>query len=173
MRPDLRKRFWVGVAVVVFAALALAGPSIIANVNGTAVASDGCGMGSSSGGCGTMGDTHKAGTGSMQMAHQGCAMLSGTVTAIDKRDGSVTVKIKPAASGGEPAKKALGLAKVGDALSLGLMLNKDGSAASSNSGTAVNVAKYTCPMHPEVTSDKPGKCSKCGMDLERVEGGQK
>ena len=24
---------------------------------------------------------------------------------------------------------------------------------------------YTCPMHPEVTSDKPGKCSKCGMDL--------
>ncbi len=25
---------------------------------------------------------------------------------------------------------------------------------------------YACPMHPEVTSDKPGKCSKCGMDLE-------
>ena len=25
--------------------------------------------------------------------------------------------------------------------------------------------KYSCPMHPEVTSDKPGKCSKCGMDL--------
>ena len=24
---------------------------------------------------------------------------------------------------------------------------------------------YTCPMHPEVTSDKPGKCPKCGMDL--------
>jgi multidrug efflux pump subunit AcrA (membrane-fusion protein) len=28
-----------------------------------------------------------------------------------------------------------------------------------------NKAVYTCPMHPEVTSDKPGKCSKCGMDL--------
>lgn len=26
-------------------------------------------------------------------------------------------------------------------------------------------AVYACPMHPEVTSDKPGKCSKCGMDL--------
>ena len=26
-------------------------------------------------------------------------------------------------------------------------------------------AVYTCPMHPEVTSDKPGKCSKCGMAL--------
>lgn len=25
---------------------------------------------------------------------------------------------------------------------------------------------YQCPMHPEVTSDKPGKCSKCGMELE-------
>jgi rubrerythrin len=24
---------------------------------------------------------------------------------------------------------------------------------------------YTCPMHPEVTSDKPGKCPKCGMNL--------
>lgn len=24
---------------------------------------------------------------------------------------------------------------------------------------------YTCPMHPEVISDKPGSCPKCGMDL--------
>jgi len=24
---------------------------------------------------------------------------------------------------------------------------------------------YTCPMHPEVTSDKPGECPVCGMDL--------
>lgn len=28
---------------------------------------------------------------------------------------------------------------------------------------------YQCPMHPEVTSDKAGSCSKCGMDLEKVE----
>ena len=24
---------------------------------------------------------------------------------------------------------------------------------------------YTCSMHPDVTSDKPGKCAKCGMAL--------
>ncbi|MEX1052152.1 MAG: heavy metal-binding domain-containing protein [Patescibacteria group bacterium] len=25
--------------------------------------------------------------------------------------------------------------------------------------------KYTCPMHPEVVSDQPGRCPKCGMKL--------
>jgi len=24
---------------------------------------------------------------------------------------------------------------------------------------------YTCPMHPEVRMDEPGKCPKCGMAL--------
>ncbi len=24
---------------------------------------------------------------------------------------------------------------------------------------------YSCPMDPEVVSNKPGKCPKCGMDL--------
>lgn len=28
---------------------------------------------------------------------------------------------------------------------------------------------YTCPMHPEVISDKPGKCPKCGMELVEKE----
>ena len=29
---------------------------------------------------------------------------------------------------------------------------------------------YTCPMHPEVRSEKPGACPKCGMALEPVAG---
>ena len=34
-----------------------------------------------------------------------------------------------------------------------------------NTSTTATAAVYTCPMHPEVVSDKPEKCSKCGMDL--------
>lgn len=32
-----------------------------------------------------------------------------------------------------------------------------------------SVATYSCPMHPDVVSDKPGTCPKCGMTL--VKGG--
>jgi len=27
---------------------------------------------------------------------------------------------------------------------------------------------YTCPMHPEIKQNQPGKCPKCGMNLEKV-----
>ena len=30
-------------------------------------------------------------------------------------------------------------------------------------------SKYSCPMHADVTSDKPDKCSKCGMYLKKKE----
>jgi len=30
---------------------------------------------------------------------------------------------------------------------------------------------YTCPMHAEVKSNKPGDCPKCGMRLEPVSKG--
>ena len=37
----------------------------------------------------------------------------------------------------------------------------------SASGAAKSpAAEYTCPMHPEVKQKTPGKCPKCGMDLE-------
>jgi hypothetical protein len=32
---------------------------------------------------------------------------------------------------------------------------------------------YTCGMHPDVLSDKPGRCSKCGMELVKREPAKK
>ena len=31
---------------------------------------------------------------------------------------------------------------------------------------------FTCPMHPEEMQNKPGSCSKCGMDLQKVTAGK-
>ena len=41
------------------------------------------------------------------------------------------------------------------------------SSSKAKPATSTEVAKvqYTCPMHPEVISDKPGNCPKCGMAL--------
>lgn len=35
--------------------------------------------------------------------------------------------------------------------------------------TVKKVQQYTCPMHPEVISNKSGKCPKCGMALVKME----
>lgn len=42
-----------------------------------------------------------------------------------------------------------------------------GSQSKGTSGSASS-GGYTCPMHPEVHSDGPGSCPKCGMALESV-----
>ena len=39
--------------------------------------------------------------------------------------------------------------------------------AETTTQTLASDEMYTCEMHPEVMSDKPGKCPKCGMDLEK------
>ncbi len=49
--------------------------------------------------------------------------------------------------------------------------NATATAAPASNPAAVPAAnpaaatKYTCPMHPEVAAEKPGRCPKCGMDL--------
>ena len=42
-----------------------------------------------------------------------------------------------------------------------MLLHNTNSVSNANSSADT----YTCPMHPEVKSDKPGKCPKCGMTL--------
>jgi Cu(I)/Ag(I) efflux system membrane fusion protein len=44
---------------------------------------------------------------------------------------------------------------------------KSGSTNAKNNSEMENVSAkvYTCTMHPEVRSDKPGNCPKCGMEL--------
>jgi hypothetical protein len=43
---------------------------------------------------------------------------------------------------------------------------KTSEAKETSAAEETTVAKsYTCPMHPEVTSDAPGECPTCGMDL--------
>jgi hypothetical protein len=39
------------------------------------------------------------------------------------------------------------------------------SSAYASISDSTDTKTYTCPMHPEVISDKPGECPKCGMDL--------
>jgi len=29
-----------------------------------------------------------------------------------------------------------------------------------------HVKKYICPMHSDVKTDRPGRCPRCGMNLE-------
>lgn len=46
----------------------------------------------------------------------------------------------------------------------------NGSATSATPNDTTTTAPagamaYTCPMHPEVVSNQPGKCPKCHMDL--------
>jgi Cu(I)/Ag(I) efflux system membrane fusion protein len=57
---------------------------------------------------------------------------------------------------------ALGLAFAG---ALALACRRAGPAPAG----AVQAVLYHCPMHPDVTSDRPGSCPICGMDLVKAE----
>lgn len=45
---------------------------------------------------------------------------------------------------------------------------KHDSVNEHNNNSGIKQDYYTCPMHPEIKQDSPGKCPKCGgMDLVR------
>ena len=53
-------------------------------------------------------------------------------------------------------------------LSIGCSNNKDEDPHAQHKAEVVQDI-YTCPMHPEIIRDKPGKCPICGMDLVKKE----
>ena len=44
----------------------------------------------------------------------------------------------------------------------------DHHASPVHPGSAARPGQFVCPMHPDVVSDEPGDCPKCGMPLEQV-----
>ncbi len=87
------------------------------------------------------------------------ASLSIALTACSDHAGTTT--------GNDPTAAISSIAAVNPAAVNSVALN---SAAAKDSVPMKKAAVvYTCKMHPEIISDKPGKCPKCGMELVKKE----
>ena len=80
--------------------------------------------------------------------------------------GMALVKKKPVAVKKQPVKKAspavkqtVPAKKEAEKMEMGTSKTSDSKPSGEKS------ASYTCPMHPEIHQDAPGKCPKCGMKL--------
>jgi uncharacterized protein with PIN domain len=50
-------------------------------------------------------------------------------------------------------------------LSANLLFAQKDKAKEKSTPAAIVQTSYTCGMHPDVVSNEPGKCPKCGMEL--------
>ncbi|MBA2563532.1 MAG: hypothetical protein H0V14_11600, partial [Chitinophagaceae bacterium] len=57
--------------------------------------------------------------------------------------------------------------------STAIFAQEDGQLKHKKKHTSTAMAKYTCPMHPEVISTKPGKCPQCGTQFVVTRTGSK
>jgi hypothetical protein len=62
-------------------------------------------------------------------------------------------------------KQILSIALLFTALAISPVIAHAQNGEKPKSGAPAAAQKYTCPMHLEVISEKPGKCPKCGMNL--------
>ncbi len=168
MNVNLKNPVLIAAVIVLAAVVVIAmGPSLIAVARpANAAGCGGMGSGDASTGSGDACSAMKMGGMKMGGMHgpSDCAMLSGKITRVNKRDGSLSVQLNPGAKAGETVKKAIGQAKVGDKIAVVVMVTKDGKLAS-QSPHAAEMSAYVCPMHSNETSDGPAKCSACGMNM--------
>ena len=69
-----------------------------------------------------------------------------------------------------PARILVGIVLAIGLFSAGYLTHRHPVPAASRA-SAKQAASYTCPMHPQYTSDRPGDCPICGMRLEPVSAG--
>jgi hypothetical protein len=65
-------------------------------------------------------------------------------------------------------KKSIFIALISASLIFGACSNTVPAGSEIESKTTAKQV-YTCPMHPEVQTGKPGDCPKCGMALEKLQ----
>jgi len=69
-----------------------------------------------------------------------------------------------------PAKVLIGIMLAAGIFFAGYLANRQPVPVAS-SGSGKQAPSYSCPMHPQYTSDRPGDCPICGMRLEPVAAG--
>ena len=68
-----------------------------------------------------------------------------------------------------PGRVLIGIVLAAGIFSAGYLANRQPQPVATP-GSVKQAVTYTCPMHPQYTSDRPGDCPLCGMRLVPVAG---